>query len=125
MLHAIRQLPILNYSFPCASKHHSDLVPKLIIGQILVETYTYTCIFNFNTTIITFKQHPCTHCFVLIRNHISKAWFTATSDISISTRSIRKQSMTSPLGLEDKTTRIFFVSPFVLLLAYICLQCGL
>ena len=42
-----------------------------------------------------------------------------TSDISIGTRSIRKQSTTSPLGLaKTKQREFFFVSPFVLLLAY-------
>ena len=42
-----------------------------------------------------------------------------TSDISISTRSIRKQSMIYPLGLVNTKQREFFsVSSFVLLLAY-------
>ena len=42
-----------------------------------------------------------------------------TSDISMSTRSIRKQSMTSSLGLaKTKQREIFIVSPFVLFLAY-------
>ena len=42
-----------------------------------------------------------------------------TRGISISTRSIRKQGMTSPLGLaKKKQQEFFFVSPFVLLLAY-------
>ena len=44
---------------------------------------------------------------------------TSDISISISTRSIRKQSMTSPLGLaKTKQRECFFVSPFVLLLAY-------
>ena len=56
----------------------------------------------------------------ILRNYF---WFdyslVHTSDISISTRSIRKQSMTSPLGLANSKQReFFFVSPFVLLLAY-------
>ena len=38
---------------------------------------------------------------------------------NISTRSIRKQSTTSPLGFaKTKQREIFIVSPFVLLLAY-------
>ena len=42
-----------------------------------------------------------------------------TSDISIRTRSIRKQSMISPLGLvKIKQPEFFFVSSFVRFLAY-------
>ena len=41
-----------------------------------------------------------------------------TSDISISTRSIRKQSMIYPLRLVNTKQEFFFVSSFVLLLAY-------
>ena len=42
-----------------------------------------------------------------------------TSDISVSTRSIRKQSIIYPLGLVNtKQREFFFVSSFVLLLAY-------
>ena len=48
--------------------HHTDLVPKQIIGQTLVETYIYFIHFSqfylylpfLYTTIITFKQHPHT-----------------------------------------------------------------
>ena len=44
---------------------------------------------------------------------------TRGMSMSISTRSIRKQGMTSPLGLaKKKQQEFFFVSPFVLLLAY-------
>ena len=54
----------------------------------------------------------CRQCVVLYRLSL-----VHTSDISI--RSIRKQSMTSPLGLaKTKQREFFFVSPFVLLLAY-------
>ena len=41
-----------------------------------------------------------------------------TSDIGIRTRSIRKQSMISPLGLAKIKHEFFFVSSFVRLLAY-------
>ena len=44
-----------------------------------------------------------------------------TGDISISTRSIRKQSMISPLGLAKIKQEFFFVSSFVRLLAYACI----
>ena len=47
---------------------HTDLIPKQIIGQTLVETYIYLIHFSWlylyvlflYTTIITFKQHPRT-----------------------------------------------------------------
>ena len=75
---------------------------------------------NFNIYLQSF-------CFVCSSGHHQSLWATQdeslslvhTSDISISTRSIRKQSTTSPLGFaKTKQREVFFVSPFVLLLAY-------
>ena len=66
----------------------------------------------------TFIQKNLTGVLLWNNTDDCKAWFT-TSDISISTKSIRKQSMIYPLGrVNTKQREFFFVSSFVLLLAY-------
>ena len=80
--------------------------------------YISICISTLPTQHTTFTQKNLTGVLLWNNTDDCKAWFT-TSDISISTKSIRKQSMIYPLGrVNTKQREFFFVSSFVLLLAY-------